>query len=262
MSLNTTGLLLAMCCCLGQSQTPTPSFEVADVKGNASGEARMAVDMQAGGRLSAHNVPLRILIALAYHVRPDSVTEGPGWLSSARYDIVAKASQTAGQDELRRMLQSLLAERFKLVVHQGEKIMPAYALEVGKNGAKLQEAGSAVLSESRCVPGEGVAGQKHTVCRHMTMALLADTLPETAPRDLDVPVLDRTGLAGKFDFKLDWTPAAPSAAPSGTPPAEDPLAGPTLFEAVETQLGLRLQRTRLPLPVIVVDTVERVPSGN
>ncbi len=241
----------------GQNQA-TPSFEVADVKANQSGELRMSVDFAAGAKFTAHNVPMKILIALAYHVRPDAVTEGPGWLASSRYDVVAKASQTSSPEDLRRMLQGLLAERFKLVVHKDQKVMPAYAMEVGKGGLKVSASGSAPLSEQRCVPGDGAAGQKHVICSHMTMALLADTLQEIAVRDLDVPVVNQTGIEGNLDFKLDWVPAVSPTAP----PSDDPPAGPTLFEAIEAQVGIRLQRTRLPLPVIVVDSVERVPSGN
>src|SRR3974377_2131038 len=107
-------------CCLqviGENHPPAPSFEAASVKVNKSGETRMAVDFQAGGRFSAQNVPLRILIALAYSVRPDFVTGGEGWVASDRFDIVAKASQVTPPDDIRRMVQSLLAERFKLEVH-------------------------------------------------------------------------------------------------------------------------------------------------
>jgi len=236
-----------------------PSFEAADVKVNKSGETRIAVDFQGGGRFIAHNVPMKILVALAYHVRPDVLKGGPGWLESDRFDIVAKASQTTPSDELRRMLQTLLVERFKLAVHTEQRIMPAYGLVTAKSGPKLQASENAMLSEQRCGPAVGEPGEKHVVCRHVTMALLADILQEIAPRDLDVPVVDQTGIEGAFDLKLDWTPAARLA---GDTAPTDPLPGPTLFEAVEAQLGLRLESRRLPLPVIVIDGVQRVPSEN
>src|SRR5262249_6477698 len=152
--------------------------------------------------------------------------------------------------------QNLLAERFHLAAHKEQQPAAAYALEVGK-GLKAQPSEPAPLSEQRCVPGTGAAGQKHIVCRHLTMALLAENLPEVASKGLDIPVVDQTGIAGTFDFQLDWTPVqAASAAPA------DDAAGPTLFEALDAQLGLKLRRTRLPLPVIVVDRVERMPAGN
>jgi uncharacterized protein (TIGR03435 family) len=237
------------------SQAP-PAFEVADVKANKSGETRMAVDMQPGGKLVMHNVPMRVLIMFAYHLRAEAVS-GPAWLDSERYDVIAKAAQTSVPDDLRRMLQTLLTERFKLGVHTEQKPMPVYALVLGKSGAKLQRSEAAILSEQRCVPAEGVAGQKHVMCRHMTMAVLADNLQELSPRDFPIPVIDQTGLSGPFDFKLDWTPAA------RLPVADtEPAPGLTVFQAVEAQLGLKLESRKLPLPVIVVDHVERVPVEN
>jgi len=109
---NLIGFLPLQCCfpAFSQNQTTGPSFEAATVKANKSGEVRMAVDFQGGGRFSATNVPLKILIALAYHVRPEAITGGPGWLGSDRFDIVAKAFQTTAPDEIRRMLQTLPAD--------------------------------------------------------------------------------------------------------------------------------------------------------
>ena len=252
--------LFALLCtaAFGQSQMAAPSFEAADVKANKSGEARMAVDFQPGGKFTARNVPMKILIALSYGVRPEAVQGGPAWIESERYDVVAKASQSAKPEEIRRMVQSLLAERFKLAVHTDKKPMPAYALLTAKSGAKMQAAEDAPLTEQRCAPGDGAQGQKHVMCRHMTMPLLAATLQEIATRDIDVPVIDQTGLNGAFDFKLDWTPAVRNGAAA----PDDAPAGPTLFDAVETQLGLKLERKTLPLPVIVVDGVERTPIEN
>lgn len=254
-----TGPLLMLSCfpIFSQPTTP-PSFEAADVKANKSGEVRMAVDFQPGGRFTAHNVPMKVLIALAWHVRPEAVTGGPGWLDSERLDIVAKASQTTPPEELGRMLQTLLAERLKLEVHSDQKLMPAYGLLVGKNGPKLQPSEAGLLTDRRCSPGDAIVGQKHVVCEHMTMALLAATLQEIAPRDLDAPVVDQTGLPGAFAFQLAWTPAVRAAAAAPT----DAPAGPTLFDALEAQLGLRLESKKLPLPVIVVDRIERTPAEN
>jgi uncharacterized protein (TIGR03435 family) len=252
-------LLLFLCAipALCQALVTQLSFEVADVKVNKSGESRMAVDFQGGGRLSMRNVPMRVLIMFAYHVRAEGVEGWPSWFESDRFDVVAKAAQTTAPDDLRRMLQTLLAERFKLVVHTDQKVMPAYALVLGKSGPKLQAAEPAILTEQRCDPGVGVAGLRHVVCHHLTMAVLADTLQELSPRDFDVPVVDQTGLRGTYDFKLDWAPPSrPDAASS------DVVAGMTVFDAVEAQLGLKLDRKKLPLPIIVIEYVERVPGDN
>jgi uncharacterized protein (TIGR03435 family) len=94
-----------------------PSFEVADVRINKSGEARMAVDMAPGGKLTMHNVPMRVMLMLAYHVRADALVDTPAWIGADRFDVIAKAPETASPAEMRRMLQALLAERFKLVIH-------------------------------------------------------------------------------------------------------------------------------------------------
>jgi uncharacterized protein (TIGR03435 family) len=255
MSRNTIGILPLLCCFLAfsQNQTTGPSFEAAAVKANKSGEVRMAVDFQGGGRFSATNVPLKILIALAYHVRPETVTGGPGWLGSDRFDIVAKALQTTPPDEIRRMLQTLLAERFKLEMHTDQKIMPAYALLPGKARLKLQPSEPALLTDQRCRPGEAIVGEKHFVCEHMTMALFADVLQELAPREIAVPIVDQT-----YTFNLAWVPAVPGD-PANPP---DPSAGPTLFEALDSQVGLKLESKKLPRPVIVIDRVERIPIEN
>jgi uncharacterized protein (TIGR03435 family) len=215
----------------------------------------MAVDFLPGGKLSMHNVTMKVLIVMAYHVQPDAVTGGSASLEADRFDVVAKASQTTSQDDLRR---TLLGERFQLAVHTDRKIMPAYVLAPGRTGPKLQASEAALLTEQRCGPGKGEAGQKHVECLHITMAALADTLQEIAPRDIDIPVVDRTRLPGSYDFQLDWTPAVRPVAGA----APDATAGTTLFQAMETQLGLRLETKRLPLPVIVIDRVERVPTEN
>lgn len=250
-------LLVSAIPALGQSPATQLSFEVADVKVNKSGETRLAVDFQGGGKLSMRNVPMRVLIMFAYHVRADAVEGWPSWFESDRFDVVAKAAQTTPPDDLRRMLQALLAERFKLVVHAGQKNMPAYALVVGKSGPKLQPSEPAILTEQRCDPATGAAGVRHVVCRHLTMPVLADTLQELSPRDFDVPVIDQTGLKGSYDFKLDWAPPSrPDAA------ASDTVAGMTMFDAVEAQIGLKLERKKLPLPIIVIDHVDRVPVEN
>ena len=136
--------------------------------------------------------------------------------------------------------------------------MPTYALIVSKSGSKLTADENGNLTDQRCVPAEGEPGQRHFACRHMTMLLFAATLQEIASRDIDIPVVDQTGLSGAFEFKLDWVPV--SRAPADA--AADLPNGPTLFDAVENQLGLKLERRMLPLPVTVVDALERVPIEN
>jgi uncharacterized protein (TIGR03435 family) len=246
---------LVACC---QTPLAAPSFEVADVKVNNSGEMQMAIDLQPGGRLIMHNVPMKVMIMFAYHVRPEAVTKAPGWIESDRFDVIAKATPGTPPSDLRPMVQKLLAERFKLVVHVDQKIQPAYALVLGKSGPKLQPSEPAPMTEHRCSPTSGVAGQKHVVCQHLTMVEVAAWLQELSPRDFDVAVVDQTGLSGRYEFKLDWTPGASRA----TDAPADSMETLTIFQAVESQLGLKLQSTKLLLPVLAVDSVERVPIGN
>ncbi len=232
-----------------------PSFEVADVKINKSGEPRMMVDMLPGGKLTIRNVPMKVILMLAWHVRADALFGAPSWLESDRFDIVAKAPQTASTDEMRRMLQTLLAERFNLTVHTDQKVMPVYALVVGKAGPKMQPTEAGLLSERGCRPADGAPEQKHMACKHTTMAVLSDSLQEMSPRDFPVQVVDQTGLQGSYNFNLDWTPTPKST-------EETPAVGRTLFDAVEFQLGLKLESKKLPQPVIVIDHIERVPKEN
>lgn len=100
------------------------SFEVADVKPNNSAEARMAIDLQPGGKLTMRNVPKKLMIVFAYHLRPEMLS-GPAWLDTARYDVVAKASEAAPPEHVRRMMQTLLADSFHLATHTEQKLMPA-----------------------------------------------------------------------------------------------------------------------------------------
>ena len=156
------------------------------------------------------------------------------------------------------MLQTLLAERFRLQLHSENKEMPAYALVPGKFGARLQPSEASLLTNQRCHTGTPISGQQHLVCEHMTVAMFADTLQEIAPGDIDVPVRDQTGTQGTYTFDLAWTPAVRGT--STDPP--DLTGGPTLFEALKSQLGLKLERRKLLLPAIVIDSVDRVPSEN
>src|SRR5215472_6449089 len=137
---------------------PQKAFEVADLKANKSGEARMAIDLQPGGKLTMRNVPMKVMIVFAYHLRPEALIGGPRWLDSERYDVVAKASEKAPPDDIRLMMRTMLAERFKLKVHTEQKVMAAYALLAGKTGPKLQASGRRAGGQRNGLPsGTGPA---------------------------------------------------------------------------------------------------------
>lgn len=259
--------------------TPAPapllSFEVADVRIAKPG-GRPNVDFQPGGRLVANSLSMKQLIAAAWKVDEKWVTGGPPWLDTERYDIVAKAPHAATENEVRKMVRGLLAERFHLSVHTEKKIMQVYALEVDKKGSKLQESAKDD-SESDCKfkstpPTTDGPVVRSFACKTVSMDELAETLPGMAPAYVDQPVVNLTGLEGRYDFTLAWTPRrGPGAARAktgdgpavaGAAPGDSlPIEGITVFEAVR-KLGLKLEGRKLPVDVIVIDKVERVPTEN
>ncbi len=259
-----------------QAKPETLTFEVASVKPADPDVRGVRMQLTPGGGLTATNVRLRQLIEFAYEVNPSQISGGPGWMNSEGFDIIAKAPQpnppieaaklTEAQREefgrqVRQRIQALLADRFQLVVHRETKEMPVYALVVAKNGPKLKESPEAARGERqiRGRPGD-LQGQS------MTTAMLAAQLSRAAGR----PVLDRTGLTGAYEVRLQWTPdpppspmkdgpAGPGMKSEGAGAAD--LPGPSLFTALQEQLGLKLEATRGPVEIIVIDRVEK-PTPN
>jgi uncharacterized protein (TIGR03435 family) len=251
------------------------SFEVASIKRNNSGTSNISVNISPGGRFTARNITVKQLIEDAYDIQGFQVSGAPGWLDSARYDIVAKAADSSENDprhlseserktfeqQHRSRLQSLLATRFHLKTYNTSKEGPVYALVVAKNGPKLQTAHGEEPNNRgmRMRPGQ-LEGQG------VSISFLAQALS----RQLSRTVVDSTGLAGIYDFTLKWTPDEPlsqmfksarggnegtaSASPS------DP-SGPSVFTAIQEQLGLKLQSEKAPVDVLVIEHVEK-PSEN
>ena len=201
-----------------QSTSPAkpPAFEVTSVKPNTSGDGRVLMSPQPGGRLNLVNVPLRLMIRNAYRVQDFQIVGGPDWLGTARFDVVAKAEGgNPSQEELQLMLRSLLADRFKLVVRPDTREMPTYSLVParadGKTGAQLRKSdancGPATAPSAPPAPGQlpscgSMLGFGNLKARGSTMAALASTLSTFAGRI----VVDRTGLAGGYNVDLTWTP--------------------------------------------------------
>jgi bla regulator protein blaR1 len=258
-----------------QSTSPakSPAFEVASVKPNTSGDGRVLMMPQPGGRLNLVNVPLRLMIRNAYRVQDFQIVGGPDWLSTARFDVVAKAEGgNPSQEELQLMLRSLLADRFQLVVRPDKREMPTYSLVPargdGKTGAHLRKSdancGPATAPGAPPAPGQLPAcgfmlGFGNLKARGSTMPALASTLSTFAGRI----VVDRTGLAGGYDVDLNWTPdQIPRPAGGGDQPVQvngvtvDPN-GPSLFTALQEQLGLKLESTKGPVDVLVVERAEK-----
>ena len=155
------------------------AFEVASVKVSRSNDPGGNIDFEKDGRLVARNVPLKALIAEAYHVRSDSLSGAAGWTESERFDIIAKASPSTPPDDLRRMMVTLLRERFQLTTHTEQKVMPAFALVKGNNPQSLKPSEAARAVDGGCGPVRPeTRGDIAVSCQHMSMADLADALPD------------------------------------------------------------------------------------
>jgi uncharacterized protein (TIGR03435 family) len=221
-----------------------PAFDVATVKASESFEAQGAIRIgttAAHGELRMAGSTLRNLIRWAYSVRSNQVI-GPAWIDSEHYDVVAKGAADSAEDQLRLMLRALLEERFKLALHRETRELPSYILAVGKNGAKLHTAEGD--GPSRFFPGRaGVSAQ------HVTL----DRFAELLANRLDRPVVNATTLTGVYDIDLKWTPDAAAA-------SDDP--GPSVFTAIQEQLGLRLEAKKTPTDVLVIDRAEKIPIQN
>jgi uncharacterized protein (TIGR03435 family) len=234
----TIGLTLLATAVWGQSPS-APHFEVASIKPSVADSANSG-GKSAKGRLVMSNVTLKRCIMGAYGIGPNEIAGGPDWLDSDRFEIVAKADEVVGDKALMEMLQTLLAERFQLTMHREMRPVRAFILEVAKSGPKLEKSTS---EESSTLNGRGSIVAKGT-----TMKRFASVLS----RQMDLPVVDRTGLEGSFDMKLQWTP-------EGSKP--DAESGPTIFTALQEQLGLRLQAEKTPIEVLVIDRAEK-PTEN
>jgi uncharacterized protein (TIGR03435 family) len=248
---------LILACAAAAAQT----FEVASIKPNAENDNRVMIGIQPGGRFTATGVTLKELIGQAWNVREFQISGGPGWIGSERYDINAKAEgvgERIPREQLRPMLRALLEERFRLKVHEESKEMPLYALVAAKSGSKL----AASAGEQ---PGPMIRmGRGRLDVKNAPMSMLAQSLSQQLGRH----IVDKTGLAGNYDFVLQWTPEpgqggggpfAGPRSPDALPPAD--TTGPSIFTALQEQLGLRLEAQRGPVPVIVIDQVEK-PSEN
>jgi uncharacterized protein (TIGR03435 family) len=313
------GLVVFMCCAAwAQTAENSPAFEVASVKPAAPITGNVIRVMMRGGpgtpdpgQITYTNVTVKNVLMNAYGVKGFQIS-GPGWLDSERYDIVAKVPRGATKAEFMVMLQNLLAERFKLTLHREKKDLPMYALVVGKNGPKLKESVDEPAPKESDAPKAGgpadgpivmrrlpmgndgfpvlppgagragmmisrLSGNAHMAANGQTMAGLAEMLSG----QLDLPVVDMTGLTGKYDYTLTFAPEggvrlpagiAPSP-PAGPPPgdggggmpdasAPDAQSNPSLFTALQEQLGLKLEQRKGPVDLLVIDHLERAPVEN
>ena len=282
--------LISSAAAFAQKATPL-EFEVASIKPSDPNDHRMMFRMMPGGGINLHGVTLKALVQQAYDVRDFQISGGPGWIGADKYDITAKAGNASSeappdprqlneeqrktfQGQTRLRLQALLADRFQLKVHREAKELPVYALVVAKNGPKLKE-----NPGENPGPGKGMMRMSpgQFVGQQVGISFLAQDLAQWLGRT----VLDQTGLKGTYDFELNFAsdqgkgavfgggpadgpppPPPPGAGPGliKEPPPPDPN-GPTIFTALQEQLGLKLESQKGPVDIIVIDRVEK-PSEN
>jgi uncharacterized protein (TIGR03435 family) len=246
-----TGILTA-----GGLWAQLPGFDIADVHASENWKnpyTLMSGGLLRGGRYDLRKATMLDLIRTAYDVPAAKVVGGPNWLEFSRYDVSAKAPPST-MPEVRLMLQTLLADRFKLAVHQEVRPVPAFVMKLGKGKPKLREADPAGKSGCQSLPQSGGGPDARFSCRNMTMEGFAKELRAMAYDYIADAVVDSTGLQGTWDIDLEWNRRS-QALPPGT-------ERHTVFDAVDKQLGLTLAFDKAPAQVLVVDRVNEKPTPN
>jgi uncharacterized protein (TIGR03435 family) len=250
---------IAILCMRDDAQTPAVSFDVASIHINnteTDGHHHIISD-PAESHFRTVNLALRDLIQFAYGLPDSQILGGPAWLGSVMFDIDAKSDPVADAElhalpteqarhEKQLMVQALLADRFELKVHQETRQLPVYALVVTKDGSKL------IPSKVDGTTIDTGRARLHIAGSDDTIGILARELAQLLGR----PVLNQTGLAGRYDLSLRWAPDDAVASGPSTPDLP-----PDIFTAIQEQLGLKLESIKGPVPVLVIDSVEK-PSPN
>ena len=274
--------LLSSIAAFGQSPAARPEFEVASVKKSApavAGQVNIGVHIDSA-MVRYSTLPMRSYIRMAYRVSDYQVL-GPDWLATENFDIAAKLPEGATRAQLPEMIQSLLAERFKLVLHRDKKEFPVYALVVAKNGPKLKESppdsspGANTTVDVNVTAGRGGGvidmgngstigyGRDRLEAKKVTLSALAVAVE----RLLDRPVVDMTGIAGTYDFSLEYSwdelrsLVRTSSGGATELPANPDAPGNSIFTSVAA-FGLKLEPRKAPIEVLVVDRIERTPTEN
>ncbi|HXW55209.1 MAG TPA: TIGR03435 family protein [Candidatus Cybelea sp.] len=266
------------------SPAASPSFEVASIKPNRSGAPNRFIQLGDPSRFTTTNIPAKDLLEFAYHLQPFQISGGPGWIESQGYDIEAKVDDTVARDleklpreqrmdQIRLMLRSLLEDRFKLKVSHETKELPVYALVVAKGGPKLTPAAAppaqpAGANAPRGPRGLGIMMSPGEI---RSTGMPIRTLAEVLARQPEIGgrlVLDQTGIDGNYDFTLHWAAQSPRAqqenagndqALDNAPPADS--SGPSIFTAIQEQLGLKLESTKGQVETLEIVNIEK-PSEN
>ncbi|HEX4749549.1 MAG TPA: TIGR03435 family protein [Bryobacteraceae bacterium] len=245
---------------LGSAQSPNPSskleFEVATVRAAKPDEPGGGIRPLPGGQTyTAKNVPVALMIRLMFHLTPNQISGGPGWINTDRWDVDAKAEHPASLDDLHIMFQNLLIERFNIKFHHETKELSVYALVCDKGGSKMQPNTG---PDPYDIPIQG-AGRGKLVGKRVPMSYLTWFLAGLPW--IGRPVLDKTGLTGFYDFNFEFMP--PQVIAPGSPETDvGPGAeGPSFFTAVREQLGLRLEPEKGPVEIMVIDSIQK-PTEN
>jgi len=235
-------------------------FGVASIKPNRSGARNSGFKRFTGGELDATNLTLKMLIAFAYDIPQERILQGPAWLDSERYDILAKPDESSDRPVdrsmgvLRLRTQALLADRFKLTLHKETRQLPIYKLLVDKGGPKQ-------LQPPKGDKPDLFTNGRHVTCQATSMEFFAKNF---LTGQVGGPVIDQTGIEGNFDFSMDWAPDDNSPKRPGDAGEErsapDP-SGPSLFSALREQLGLKLEGSKGPVEVLIIDRAVKA-SGN
>lgn len=251
-------LLLAVTLLTVRAQAPdAPTFEAASIKINTGMPGRSGMSSYPA-RLKIINSTLKFCVEIAWNVKDFQVAGANGWMDGDRYDIDAVAAKPFAPDEWRKMMRTLLADRFGLAVHSETQDRPGYVLVAGRNGPKL----APPVDDPSVLFSRTPSGDRTLNAPNVSMKRLAEAL-STA---LGSIVVDQTGIEGQYNVSLQWTPDAsePRMSKSGEPlpPAPpDAVPGPSLFTAVQEKLGLKLEAKKVPVEVIVIEHANR-PTEN
>ncbi|MEP6715233.1 MAG: TIGR03435 family protein [Terriglobia bacterium] len=255
---------------------PPAEFEVADIKPTDPALRMIRFQIQPGGRVTVQGMPLRSLLARAFNTtNNDQIVGAPKWTDTERFDITAKAPSAAQLDmeSVAPMMHALLVDRFNLASHNEERQLPAYSLVAGKPKMKKADPASRTYCRYGAAPLNAPPGARTLTCQNITMREFAEQLLYMGP-GLNWPVLDATGIEGGWDFALTFSQmfmatgvrgpgeGGPAAANGALPDAAEPSGTVTIFEAVEKQLGLKLELQKRSLPVYVIDHIEQKPTDN
>ena len=270
---------------LGGQSSQNATFEVASVKrsppvpptgGVYFGPARGGPGTPDPGQITWTYATLRGLLMTAYDVKEYQISGTPDWMNTERYDIIAKVPEHASREQVRVMWQNLLAERFGVMLHHESKEFQVEELVIGKGGSKLKETaldpatlidpGPPTFDKNRELAGPGyvttfnmINGEAHTVAKGQPLSKLTAMLGNMLRR----PVIDKTGLTGKYDFSLDFRMDLRAIGTGGAAPGDNaPDPGPDITAAVQQQLGLRLVPGKAMLDLLVIDKAEKVPTDN